>query len=88
MQKIVIAIDGYSGCGKSTTAKTVAQALDYVYIDSGAMYRAVTLFFHQNYINLTNPKQIDKALKELELEFIPNIKSSVADTYLSSWLVR
>ena len=83
MQKIVIAIDGYSGCGKSSTAKTVAHALDYVYIDSGAMYRAVTLYFHQKYINLTNPKQIIKALDEIEIEFIPSGNSSVADTFLN-----
>ena len=44
-KKIIIAIDGYSGCGKSTTAKKVASELEYTYIDSGAMYRAVTLFF-------------------------------------------
>jgi len=83
MQKIVIAIDGYSGCGKSTTAKTVAQALDYVYIDTGAMYRAVTLYFHQKYVNLTNPKQIEKALNEIEIEFLPSERSSVCDTYLN-----
>ena len=45
MQKVVIAIDGYSACGKSTTAKEVARELGYRYIDSGAMYRAVTLYF-------------------------------------------
>ena len=47
MKKIVIAIDGFSGCGKSTTAKEVARILGYTYIDSGAMYRAVTLHFFE-----------------------------------------
>ena len=71
MEKIVIAIDGYSGCGKSTTAKMVAGILEYVYIDSGAMYRAVTLYFLDHYVNLTNPKQVDQALKNIEIEFLP-----------------
>ncbi|GJM27601.1 MAG: cytidylate kinase [Cyclobacteriaceae bacterium] len=69
MEKIVIAIDGYSGCGKSTTAKTVSQLLKYLYIDTGAMYRAVTLYFLDHYINLTNPKQVAKSLAEIEVEF-------------------
>ena len=72
MEKIVIAIDGYSGCGKSTTAKMVAGILEYVYIDSGAMYRAVTLYFLDHYVNLTNPKQIQKALDNIEIEFLPS----------------
>ena len=48
MKEIVIAIDGYSGCGKSTTAKNVAAQIGYAYIDTGAMYRATTLYFLQN----------------------------------------
>ncbi len=71
MQKIVIAIDGYSGCGKSTTAKLVAQALKYTYIDTGAMYRAVTLYFMKHYVNLTNPRQVADALNKIEIEFEP-----------------
>ena len=69
MEKIVIAIDGYSACGKSTTAKAVAQLLKYVYVDTGAMYRAVTVYFIDNYINITDPKQVSKALESIELEF-------------------
>ena len=69
MDKIVIAIDGFSACGKSTTAKAVAQLLKYIYVDTGAMYRAVTLYFLDHYVNLTNPKQVSQALKEIELEF-------------------
>ncbi|MGC4022388.1 MAG: (d)CMP kinase [Cyclobacteriaceae bacterium] len=69
MRKIIIAIDGYSACGKSTTAKDVAAILGYRYIDSGAMYRAVTLFFLDNHISLTNPKEIQKALFDINLSF-------------------
>ena len=64
MRKIVIAIDGYSACGKSTTAKEVAKILNYGYIDSGAMYRAVTMYFLEHHVALTNPKEVDKAFKK------------------------
>lgn len=76
MRKITIAIDGYSACGKSTTAKEVAAILGYHYIDSGAMYRAVTLFFLDNHISLTNPKEIQKALTQIQLSFHLNSHSS------------
>ena len=69
MKKIIIAIDGYSACGKSTTAKAVARQFGYIYIDSGAMYRAVTLYFMRNHITLTNPKDVDKALSNLSIDF-------------------
>ena len=70
MEKIVIAIDGFSGCGKSTTAKAVAHLLKYLYIDTGAMYRAVTYYFIEHYVNLTNPRQVEKSLQEIEIEFV------------------
>jgi CMP/dCMP kinase len=54
---IVVAIDGFSSCGKSTIAKALAKKLDFVYIDTGAMYRAVTLYFLRNEIDLTNQTQ-------------------------------
>lgn len=68
--KIVIAIDGYAGCGKSTTAKGVAKHLGYVYIDSGSMYRAVTLYFlrHNIPFETENPQML-AALKEIHLDF-------------------
>jgi cytidylate kinase len=72
MRKIIIAIDGYSACGKSTTAREVAAILGYRYIDSGAMYRAVTLHFLDNHVSLTNPKEIDKALDQIQLAFHVN----------------
>jgi len=83
MKKIIIAIDGYSACGKSTTAKAVASKLGYAYIDTGAMYRATTLYFHEHYINLTNPKAITKALEEVHINFLYNPKLDKNETYLN-----
>ncbi len=83
MKKIIIAIDGYSACGKSSTAKAVASILGYNYIDTGAMYRAVTLYFLQNFISLTNPNEVENALKEIEIEFRYNPKTQKSDTYLN-----
>ncbi|HLZ15729.1 MAG TPA: (d)CMP kinase, partial [Cyclobacteriaceae bacterium] len=73
MRKIIIAIDGYSACGKSTTAREVSSILGYRYIDSGAMYRAVTLFFLDNHIALTNPREILRALDQIHLAFHVNL---------------
>lgn len=83
MKKIVIAIDGYSACGKSSTAKIVAAKLNYAYIDSGAMYRAVTYYFLQNYVNQTNPKAVKKALDSIQIEFHHNSRSGENETYLN-----
>ena len=82
MHKIVIAIDGYSACGKSTTAKEVAKVLGYRYIDSGAMYRAVTLYFLDHLVSFTNPKEIDKALQDIKLTFVVNLKG-VTEIFLN-----
>lgn len=68
-QKINIAIDGFSACGKSSTAKRVAKKLGYIYIDSGAMYRAVTLYFQQHLIDLDNFEGIENALPKIEIDF-------------------
>jgi CMP/dCMP kinase len=83
MRKIVIAIDGYSGCGKSTTAKSVAAHLGYAYIDSGAMYRAVTLYFHENYINLENPIAVNKALENINIKFVFNPQTKLNEIFLN-----
>ncbi|MEM6524246.1 MAG: (d)CMP kinase [Bacteroidota bacterium] len=83
MRKIVIAIDGYSACGKSSTAKEVAQVLGYNYIDSGAMYRAVTLFFLEHHVALTNQKEIIGALKKIDIDFKISGGKSHSDTYLN-----
>ena len=82
LRKIVIAIDGYSACGKSSTAKLVASILGYRYIDTGAMYRAVTLYFIEHHIALTNPKEINKALQQINISFKVNSKN-VTETYLN-----
>lgn len=68
-KNIVIAIDGYSSCGKSTLAKALAQKLHFIYVDSGAMYRAVTLYFLRHHIDLHNHEQITEALKNIHLNF-------------------
>ena len=83
MGKIVIAIDGYSGCGKSSTAKAVAKELGYTYIDTGAMYRAATLHFLNQYVTLTNPQEVEKALQNLEISFHLNPDTGVQETYLN-----
>ncbi len=83
MQKIVIALDGYSSCGKSTTAKKVASKLGYSFIDTGAMYRAVSLYFYENHISLTNPKEIQKALEEIHITFEFNEKTGKSDVFLN-----
>lgn len=67
--KINIAIDGYSSCGKSTLARQLAEALNYTYIDSGAMYRAITLYFIRENIDLDNPEEVAQALSNIVLEF-------------------
>jgi cytidylate kinase len=66
---LVIAIDGYSSCGKSTLAKALARKLGFIYIDSGAMYRAVTLYFLRNQVDINDPKAVEDALKHIELNF-------------------
>lgn len=83
MNKIVIAIDGYSGCGKSSTAKAVAKDLGYTYIDSGAMYRAATLYFLDNFLSPTNPIDVEKALGSFEISFHSNPDSGQQETYLN-----
>jgi cytidylate kinase len=82
LRKIVIAIDGYSACGKSTTAKLVASILGYKYIDTGAMYRAVTLYFLEHHIALTNPKEVVRALEQIHVSFKINAHN-VSETYLN-----
>ena len=83
MGKIVVAIDGYSGCGKSSTAKAVAKKLGFTYIDSGAMYRAVTLHFLNHFLTPSNPKDVEKGLKTLEISFHPNPDNQRQETYLN-----
>ncbi|MCB0654012.1 MAG: (d)CMP kinase [Saprospiraceae bacterium] len=69
MQKIIIAIDGHSSCGKTTLSKELAMKLGYTYISSGAMYRAITLYFIQHGIDINNPEAVEKALKHITIQF-------------------
>ncbi|MFA0960695.1 (d)CMP kinase [Roseivirga sp. BDSF3-8] len=82
-KKIIIAIDGYSACGKSSTAKEVASRLGFTYVDSGAMYRAVTLYFLDHNVDLENQQQIAKALKEITITFKYNKAERRFETYLN-----
>jgi CMP/dCMP kinase len=83
MRKIIITIDGWSSCGKSTLAKQLAKALGYVYVDSGAMYRAITLFFLRNHIDWTDVAAVKHALKEISLEFVYNDQSQQSEVFLN-----
>jgi CMP/dCMP kinase len=86
-KKLVIAIDGYSSCGKSTFAKFIAKELNYIYIDSGAMYRAVTLFcMRKNYINNSrlNIDAVLSDLKNIHLDFVFNREFNEYETFLNS----
>ncbi len=69
MKKIIVAIDGLSSCGKSTLAKALAKTLHYAYLDSGAMYRAVTLFFLEKNVDYEDPSAVETALHDIEIHF-------------------
>ncbi|CAN5921202.1 (d)CMP kinase [soil metagenome] len=83
MKKIVVAIDGHSSCGKSTTAKLVAAELHYAYIDTGAMYRAVTLYFLQHQVDFADPGAVQQALHDLEISFRRNPDSLRNEAFLN-----
>jgi len=84
MKKIIITIDGWSSCGKSTLAKKLAKELGYVYIDSGAMYRAITLYFLRNSIDWKNAREVKSALADIQMEFIFNDTLQQSEIYLNS----
>jgi cytidylate kinase len=81
-KKIIIAIDGFSSCGKSTLAKAMAKALEYVFVDTGAMYRAIALYFLRNNIAFNDTAAQD-ALHAIELRFKYNNVSQKSDMYLN-----
>lgn len=72
MKKILIAIDGYAACGKSTLAKQLASHLHYLFLDTGAMYRAVTLYLLDNHINWVNNKLLNDVLDNISITFQRN----------------
>lgn len=82
-KKIIIAIDGFSSCGKSTLAKALATALEYVFIDTGAMYRAIALYFMSNQIAFDDEYMIEQALQKIHLSFKYNPTSLKSDMYLN-----
>ena len=81
--KIIVTIDGWSSCGKSTLAKQLAKELGYVYIDSGAMYRAITLYFLRNHVDWTDTNEVNNALKDIIIEFRYNEASQQSEAYLN-----
>jgi cytidylate kinase len=88
MKKIIIAIDGNSGCGKSSTAKVIARELQYIYIDTGAMYRAVTLFFIEHGVDLKNDTDLELALQQIDISFVFNRNTGKNETYLNGMNVE
>ena len=86
MKKITIAIDGFSSCGKSTMAKDLAREIGYIYIDSGAMYRAVTLYSIENGIfqgDRIDAEKLKSLIKDIHISFRLNPETGRPDTYLN-----
>ena len=83
MKQLVIAIDGYSSCGKSTTAKAVAQLLHYAYVDTGAMYRAVTLYLLENQVAFDDMAGIEEALRAIHISFRRNRRTGRNELFLN-----
>lgn len=91
MKKITIAIDGHSSCGKSTMAKDLAREVGYVYVDTGAMYRSVTLFALRNGLftdDDINEKELRRRMPEIQISFKFNPETGRPDTYLNGELVE
>ena len=91
MRKITIAIDGHSSCGKSTMAKDLARELGYVYVDTGAMYRSVTLYALRNGLftkDGINEEELRKQMPNIKISFKVNSRTRRPDTYLNGKLVE
>ena len=92
MKKIVIAIDGYSSCGKSTMAKDLAREIGYIYVDTGAMYRAVTLFAMRNRLFGDNgdidTDRLEQMLPEVSISFKINTETGKPETCLNGEVVE
>ncbi len=86
-KKLIIAVDGYSSCGKSSFAKLIAEELDYLFIDSGAMYRAVTLFALRNGFienNTVKRDEVVKSLSSIQINFKFNPDQQIYETFLNN----
>jgi cytidylate kinase len=81
--RIIITIDGWSSCGKSTLAKQLAKELGYVYIDSGAMYRGITLYFLRNHVDWSDREEVIASLRNVHLEFLSNHKTGQTEIHLN-----
>lgn len=92
MKKITIAIDGYSSCGKSTMAKDLAQEIGYIYVDTGAMYRSVTLYALRSGLFRTDGSvkedELEARMNDIRITFMLNEKNGRPDTYLNGELVE
>jgi cytidylate kinase len=85
-EKIIVAIDGYSSTGKSSFARQIAQNLNYVYVDTGAMYRAVTLYCIENNLIVNCELNVDKIIgnfKKINIKFVFNNKNGKSETFLN-----
>lgn len=80
---ITIAIDGWSSCGKSTLARQLAAKLGYLFVDSGAMYRAITLFLQRKGVDLSNAEAVGEVLPDLKLDFLYNPARQASDILLN-----
>ena len=91
-KKITIAIDGFSSCGKSTMAKDLAKEIGYIYVDTGAMYRSVTLYALQHGMfgadNSIDTAALEKAMPQIKISFKLNAETGRPDTYLNGQLVE
>jgi cytidylate kinase len=83
MRPIVVALDGYSSCGKSTIAKELSRVLNYKYVDTGAMYRAVTLYFIQHKIDFKDIEQVKEALQHITITFKIDSSTQIQETFLN-----
>jgi cytidylate kinase len=81
--KIIIAIDGFSSCGKSTLAKQLAKQLGYRFIDTGAMYRAVALYLLRNQIDIHHPEMVAQALPYIQINFTYDAETQTQQTLLN-----
>jgi len=96
--QIIIAVDGFASCGKSTLAKALAKALNYIYIDTGAMYRAVTLHFLENKVDIKDEQAVQQALTDINIRFQTlnkkntaflngkNVEDEIRKMYVSEWV--
>jgi len=88
LHKIIIAVDGYASTGKSTLARQLAKAVNYTYVDTGAMYRAITLFFLQHKIDTKNTTAINNGLKKIDIAFISDTEGDKQLTQLNGKVVE